>query len=76
MNDGIMNRRGFITSLITGAVLDPERLLWTPGRKLISIPSGKEIISGVWIGPFHPGEDLLRYTRFYTEQDFLPPVRL
>jgi hypothetical protein len=33
-----MNRRGFITTLLAGAVLDPERLLWTPGKKLISIP--------------------------------------
>lgn len=32
-----MNRRGFLT-MLAGATLDPERLLWTPGRKLISIP--------------------------------------
>ncbi len=29
----MLARRGFL-----GAVLDPERLLWVPGRKLISIP--------------------------------------
>jgi hypothetical protein len=36
-----MNRRAFFSSLAAiaaGAVLDPERLLWRPGRKLISIP--------------------------------------
>lgn len=36
-----MNRRGFlgaITGILAGAVLEPERLLWVPGRKLISIP--------------------------------------
>ncbi len=37
-----MNRRGFLTAL-AGAVgamtLDPERLLWRPGAKLISIPA-------------------------------------
>ena len=33
-----MNRRGFL-ALLAGAVLDPERLLWVPGRKVISIPA-------------------------------------
>jgi hypothetical protein len=36
-----MNRRGFFTALAgltATAVLDPERLLWVPGQKLISIP--------------------------------------
>lgn len=36
-----MNRRGFLGFLgaaIAGASLDPERLLWKPGEKLISIP--------------------------------------
>lgn len=37
-----MNRR-FFTSLLAGAVLDPERLLWVPGAKLISIPKQKAI---------------------------------
>lgn len=37
-----MNRRGFLSFLgaaITGATLDPERLLWRPGAKVISIAS-------------------------------------
>ena len=37
-----MNRRGFLSALLgTGAAmtLDPERLLWRPGAKLISIPA-------------------------------------
>lgn len=36
-----MNRRGFLSFLGMGAAAvaaDPERLLWTPGSKLISIP--------------------------------------
>lgn len=36
-----MNRRGFLgalTAAVTGAVLDPEKLLWHPGAKLISVP--------------------------------------
>ena len=37
-----LNRRGFFTALAGGlaaAAFDPERLLWIPGRKLISIPA-------------------------------------
>lgn len=37
-----MNRRRFLTALLssTAAVaIDPERLLWVPGRKRISIPT-------------------------------------
>jgi hypothetical protein len=33
-----MNRRGFLLSMLASATLDPERLLWRPGEKLISIP--------------------------------------
>ncbi len=33
-----MNRRCFLGALLGTAALDPERLLWVPGRKLISIP--------------------------------------
>jgi hypothetical protein len=32
-----MNRRAFLAA-IAGLTLDPERLLWRPGAKLISIP--------------------------------------
>jgi hypothetical protein len=37
-----MNRRTFfgsLAALVAGATLDPEKLLWVPGRKLISIPA-------------------------------------
>lgn len=35
-----MNRRGFLGALLgAGAMaLDPDRLLWAPGKKLISVP--------------------------------------
>lgn len=33
-----MNRRSFLAAL-AGATLDPERLLWRPGQRLISIPT-------------------------------------
>lgn len=36
-----MNRRGFLSSL-AAAVLDPEKLLWVPGKKMISIPSPRQ----------------------------------
>lgn len=34
-----MNRRGFLGSLLAAATFDPERALWTPGKKTISIPA-------------------------------------
>lgn len=37
-----MQRRGFLSALaaaIAAPLIDPERLLWVPGKKLISIPS-------------------------------------
>jgi hypothetical protein len=36
-----MNRRAFLTTLaagLAGAALDPERLLWVPGKKTIFLP--------------------------------------
>lgn len=53
-----MNRRAFFAALLGGAAAaaDPERLLWVPGRKLISIPR-KHIASLFipqqlfWLGP-------------------------
>lgn len=73
-----MNRRGFL-GLLAGAVtagslFDPEKLLWTPGKKLISIPkptpipaSARAIIDvahrylGVW--PISEAEVALGYAR-------------
>ena len=37
MRTAPIDRRDFL-SLLASAVLDPERPLWLPGRKLISIP--------------------------------------
>ncbi len=37
-----MNRRAFLAALIAGATLDPEKLLWVPGKKLISIPPPRQ----------------------------------
>ena len=34
-----MNRRRFLKFLAASLVADPERLLWVPGKKLISIPA-------------------------------------
>lgn len=42
-----MNRRGFLAALLGGAVLDPERLLWRPGAKLISIPKAAPLFTPV-----------------------------
>jgi len=42
-----VNRRALL-ALLAGAALDPERLLWLPGRKIISIPPARTVarISG------------------------------
>jgi hypothetical protein len=45
----MMNRRGFLSALgvaLAGATLDPERALWVPGAKLISIPPPTRFVSG------------------------------
>jgi len=34
----MMNRRSFLALLAASLTLDPERMLWIPGRKLISVP--------------------------------------
>lgn len=53
-----MNRRSFLAALAGAFVADPERLLWVPGKKMISIPKpqswdrfenwGEIIISETW----------------------------
>lgn len=56
-----MNRRGFLGLLgaaAAGIALDPERLLWTPGKKLISIP--KPVLMTRW------GSDVLKPGDFFT----------
>lgn len=35
----MQTRRGFLGLLAAGLALDPERLLWRPGAKLISVPA-------------------------------------
>jgi len=35
----VSSRRGFLTALAAGMVLDPERLLWRPNRVTYSIPA-------------------------------------
>lgn len=34
-----MNRRGFLSALAGALAIDPERALWAPGKKLISVPA-------------------------------------
>lgn len=46
LHNELMNRRGFLSALVgfaAGATLDPERLLWVPGKKLISIPAPRVV---------------------------------
>lgn len=69
------SRRGFLATLFVGAAaatVDPEKLLWVPGRKLISIPkptparlgrlTAGDIVQEAFrvSGLFFPGEQLSR----------------
>ncbi len=36
-----LSRRGLLGMLAGAMVMDPEKLLWVPGKKLISIPKPK-----------------------------------
>jgi hypothetical protein len=51
-----MNRRLFLGSLLASAILDPDKLLWRPGAKLISIP--KPLATRGWGTPgrIRPGD--------------------
>jgi hypothetical protein len=51
-----MNRRGFL-AMFAGAVLDPERLLWVPGKKLISIPAASQRLPFVVAATFQGGRE-------------------
>lgn len=57
-----MNRRGFLSALFGAAAapaLDPERLLWVPGRRRIFIPRPELIprLSLRWISSYDYRED-------------------
>lgn len=40
----MLNRRGFLTALAGAFVApDPEKLLWVPGKKLISVPKAPRV---------------------------------
>lgn len=58
-----MTRRALL-SMLAAAVADPERLLWQPGRKLISIPparTGVTIAVRMPVGPpIYPEPGVLR----------------
>ena len=68
-----MNRRGFLTALCAALAAPPDsdKLLWTPGKKLISIPSGKKLISvdywSIWLytNPrLEYNDTLVRYSNY------------
>lgn len=62
-----MNRRGFLSGLLGGAAaltLDHERVLWVPGKKLISIPKpSPRLLYRVPFIKYHGG----RYGAFDTD---------
>lgn len=48
-----MNRRGFLSVLAAGMILDPERLLWRKGENPISIPQASQILK-MAVDPGYP----------------------
>ena len=63
-----MNRRGFLAALASALVIDPERLLWVPGWKSISIPRPSPMLAVGDIVLFRHALmhtiALIEYTRF------------
>ncbi len=84
-------RRGFLSALLGGTaaamVLDPEKLLWRPGEKLISIPKPaipsyleNPILGDIYWSPkdeiyIHNGETWLRFNKIGTVGTSVTPVR-
>lgn len=55
-----MTRRNLIKALVGAFVApDPERLLWTPGKKLISIPAARDAADVIWLPVGPPNGDLI-----------------
>lgn len=55
-----MRRRSFLAAIAAAFVApDPEKLLWQPGKKLISIPAPRKVV------PLHPSRVI--YSRFVVD---------
>ena len=54
-----MNRRSFIGTLLGALAIDPERLLWVPGKKTIFIPRPAATEWSVWVEARNGGLRLL-----------------
>ncbi len=64
-----MRRRTFLAALIAEAVIDPDRLLWVPGKKKIFIPPTNPALVCNFISSFQVG-DILTFVHIFD-----PPVR-
>jgi hypothetical protein len=86
----MLSRRGFLGALLGTAVLDPKRLLWIPGKKLISIPRPRvrvysnaaciaaqiELIRPKLAGLFVMSEHLARRIDLVADQDRIGAARI
>jgi hypothetical protein len=61
-----MNRRTFLSALAATFVADPEKALWVPGKKLISVP--KPRVSPAW-AVLHSFNPILLPGDHFTLQD-------
>jgi hypothetical protein len=61
-----VNRRLFLGTLLgtAAAAADPERMLWTPGRKLISIPKWLPVL------PVLKRGDTITFVRYRALDDY------
>jgi hypothetical protein len=69
-----MERRSFLTGALAGfasaLVIDPERLLWVPGRKVISLPKSDTFYCDWWTPGYRalkPGS-VFDVTALYTDK--------
>lgn len=77
-----LGRRGFLGALAAALVFDPERALWRPGEKLISIPKPPRYYSHGGMSLFqafdHNANILDYFIRFPQDElgGFLPEERV
>ncbi len=70
MNHSRRGFLGFLGAAIAGATLDPERLLWEPGKKLISIPTLPDYGYADWMVK-EAMDELIRQIEFGSKFDLL-----
>ncbi len=71
-----LGRRGFLGAMIGACLLDPERLLWVPGKKLISIPKPRPLWAYVIRRYVNRGATTDVYYEMYKSAGFDPVIQV